>query len=141
MHASLSGGVYCSSMSGHQEAPSLISGSGCSGPCSLLQITSSLLGVQKAGGGALPESSAWTLCPFPEGKSVSGTSVSPHTPSQTPQDSFLIQGGPASGLTFGPVPFLGPKPERGLTQGRGVGVMRNCGHSCALELLPHPHSP
>lgn len=73
--------------------------------CSRL-LTSSLLGVQKAGGGALPESSAWTLCPFPEGKSVSGTSVSPHSPSQTPRDSFLIQGGPASGLTFGPVPFF-----------------------------------
>lgn len=26
-------------------------------------------------------------------------------PVKHPQDSFLIQGGPASGLTFGPIPF------------------------------------
>lgn len=96
LHSCLSGGAYWSSTSGHQEASTLNSGHGCSGPKSLLPAPPdyflSYWRHQRQREEHFLRPLHGTFCPLPKGSSVSGTPVSLHTPVKHPQGSFFLQG-------------------------------------------------
>lgn len=87
-----------STTSGHQEASTLNSGHGCSGPKSLLPTLPdyflSYWRHQKYREEYFLRPLHGTFCRVPKGSSVSGISVSPHTPVRVKhaQGSFFLQG-------------------------------------------------